>query len=103
MKREHIFQHEKKEAINEELPGYPEYSEDEDIYIKAKEEGEIDPENIYNVKDSIYDDDLDADEAAINLDIPGTELDDDLEDIGSEDEENNFYSLSDNDELEDLI
>jgi hypothetical protein len=30
------------------------------------------------------------------LDIPGAELDDDSEDIGSEDEENNYYSLGDN-------
>ena len=28
-----------------------------------------------------------------DLDIPGAELDDDLEIIGSEDEENNYYSL----------
>lgn len=28
-----------------------------------------------------------------NLDIPGAELDDDMEDIGEEDEENNYYSL----------
>jgi len=27
-----------------------------------------------------------------DLDVPGSELDDDEEDIGSEDEENNFYS-----------
>jgi len=27
------------------------------------------------------------------LDIPGSELDDDVEEIGSEDEENNYYSL----------
>lgn len=28
-----------------------------------------------------------------DLDIPGAELDDDMENIGSEDEENNYYSL----------
>lgn len=28
-----------------------------------------------------------------DLDIPGAELDDELEAIGSEDEENNYYSL----------
>jgi hypothetical protein len=28
-----------------------------------------------------------------DLDIPGSELDDDQENIGSEDEENNYYSL----------
>lgn len=34
-----------------------------------------------------------VDFGAKDLDIPGTEDDDDMEDIGSEDEENNFYSL----------
>jgi len=32
-----------------------------------------------------------------DLDIPGAELDDDLEDLGSEDEENNYYSLGGDD------
>ena len=31
-----------------------------------------------------------------DLDVPGSEDDDDMEDIGEEDEENNPYSLSDN-------
>lgn len=31
-----------------------------------------------------------------NLDVPGSELDDVQENIGSEDEENNYYSQSDN-------
>ena len=31
-----------------------------------------------------------------DLDVPGASADDDNEDIGSEDEENNSYSLSDN-------
>ena len=33
------------------------------------------------------------DNPAADLDIPGSELDDDMEDIGEEDEENNYYSL----------
>ena len=33
-----------------------------------------------------------------NLDIPGSSADDAMEAIGSEDEENNFYTLSDNDD-----
>ena len=33
-----------------------------------------------------------------NLDVPGSSADDAMEAIGSEDEENNFYSLSDNDD-----
>ena len=31
-----------------------------------------------------------------NLDVPGSSADDTMEEIGSEDEENNFYSRSDN-------
>lgn len=37
-----------------------------------------------------------VDKTGRDLDIPGSEEDDDLEDIGEEDEENNPYSLSDN-------
>jgi len=35
------------------------------------------------------------------LDIPGAELDDADEALGEEDEENNYYSLGDNEEVED--
>jgi len=37
-----------------------------------------------------------------NLDVPGAELDDEQEEIGSEDEENNYYSIGDasHDDLE---
>ncbi|SMD45087.1 hypothetical protein SAMN00777080_3729 [Aquiflexum balticum DSM 16537] len=43
-----------------------------------------------------------VDFAGEDLDIPGSELDDAQEEIGSEDEENNLYSLGsdDNEELE---
>lgn len=92
-----------KHEQTEDLPGYPEYSRDEDIYIKLREEEDIDPEDINRKKERIYDDEQDIYESGDNLDIPGSEMDDDLEDIGSEDEENNYYSLSDNDDLEDLI
>jgi hypothetical protein len=104
MKRANTYQRSKGRQ-DEDLPGYPEYSKEEDIFISGKEEGEIDPENLHTKKRSSYNDDLDEDEAANNLDIPGTELDDDLEDVGTEDEENNFYSLSDdhNDDLEDMM
>ena len=36
---------------------------------------------------------FDEDPTGDDLDIPGTELDDKMEEIGSEDEENNYYSL----------
>ena len=83
----------------EDLPGYPVYPESEDIYSQATEETEIDPE-FPNLKKVAVDDPnarimkgYDDDESGSDLDIPGAELDDAQEDIGSEDEENNFYSL----------
>jgi hypothetical protein len=87
-------------ADSDELQGYPEYSEDEDIYSKAREESEIDPENVYNMKDSFYEDA--AAENDDNIDSTGSEMDDDL-DMDNEDGENNYYSMSDNDDMEDLI
>lgn len=84
--------------VDDDLPGYPEYEKEDDIYSKARHEEEIDPEDIRGTKDFSTEDSIEDD-----LDIPGSELDDDLEEIGEEDEENNYYSLSDNDDLEDLI
>ncbi|RPH29215.1 MAG: hypothetical protein EHM93_17605 [Bacteroidales bacterium] len=69
-----------------EFKGYPLYPDEEDIYKKYQEEKEVDPENISKNKNS---DDLFGND----LDIPGSELDDEQESIGSEDEENNYYSL----------
>lgn len=87
---------------DDDLPGYPEYSRDEDLFATDELDEEIDPENIAGKKKPLasYKNRRDTDD---DLDIPGAELDDEQEEIGSEDEENNFYSLSDNDDLEDLI
>ncbi len=80
--------------------GYPLYPPEDDIYSEFKEEQDIDPEDITskkpykNPKNKDFEDDpLFEDEDSSDLDIPGSELDDDMEDIGSEDEENNYYSL----------
>ncbi|MEI7675394.1 MAG: hypothetical protein WCJ03_01325, partial [Bacteroidales bacterium] len=69
------------------LSGYPIYPEDEDVYIQWKEEKELNPEEITQLKTS--------NENAFenDLDVPGSELDDKQEAIGSEDEENNYYSI----------
>jgi len=80
------------------LPGYPTYPDKEDIYKQCKEELEIDPEDITKTKDNIIvgetnELDFDEDMSGGDLDIPGSELDDNEEEIGSEDEENNYYSL----------
>jgi len=67
-------------------------------------EAEITPEDLQALGPKDLSLDLGEDEAlkhrphpvdfgAKDLDIPGTDDDDDMENIGSEDEENNFYSL----------
>ncbi|GAB2810275.1 hypothetical protein [Ferruginibacter profundus] len=80
--------------------GIPVYPASEDIYNKAKEEQDIDPEDITALKapnekdpDAGNEKDFKEDPFGNDLDIPGAELDDDEEIIGSEDEENNHYSL----------
>jgi hypothetical protein len=96
-------QTDKEEKTN--TPGYPLYPADEDIFNKSKEEGEIDPENISKKKETKKSNkagknnekDFEEDKSGSDLDVPGSELDDKNEDIGSEDEENNYYSLGGDD------
>jgi len=66
------------------LPGYPLYSASEDVYSKFKKVIKIDSE-VSIIKESR------------DLDVPGSELDNIQESIGSEDEENNYYSLGGDD------
>jgi len=80
------------------LPGYPSYSASEDIFNQDKEESEINPENISAIKKTEElgvnnEKDFRDDVSGIDIDVPGSELDDAQEEIGSEDEENNLYSL----------
>ncbi len=80
------------------LPGYPTYPENEDIYSQGKEEEEIDPEQItINKENEVIGENnqkgFDEDVTGNDLDVPGSELDNNQEEIGSEDEENNLYSL----------
>lgn len=101
-------------AANEQLDkkdGYPTYPVDEDIYNKFNKEFDIDPENISKKKEIIKiekqpiwnEKNFNQDKSGSDLDVPGSELDDDQENIGSEDEENNLYSGSDNQtDLEDI-
>jgi len=84
------------------LPGYLSYDNSEDIYNQAKEEREIDPEQILLKKEneaygSTNEKDFLEDTSGDDLDVPGSELDDNQEKIGSEDEENNYYSLGGDD------
>jgi hypothetical protein len=84
-----------------DLPGYPLYPASEDIFIRCREEGNISPEDTSKQKESgEYDKAGERSEKEFadyelgrDLDVPGSELDDEQESIGNEDEENNYYSL----------
>ncbi len=84
-------------------PGYPLYAPSDDIYNRGKKEMDIDPNDISKNKTpnedegSMNEKDFDGNMSGDDLDVPGSELDNSLESVGSEDEENNYYSLgSDN-------
>ena len=95
----HLTVEEKKEAKSSDNDGYPSYPPSEDIYNKEKEETDLDPENPSKKKTpndaagTPNEKDFNADKSGDDLDVPGSELDDAQERIGSEDEENNYYSL----------
>jgi len=81
--------------------GYPTYPASEDIYSKYQEEKDINPEDVSKNKElkengktgTRNEKDFSDDVSGSDLDIPGAELDDNQENVGSEDEENNYYSL----------
>jgi hypothetical protein len=73
--------------------GYNAYNATDDIYNKAHNEVDIDPENTTVFKSENIENELDDNDLGNGLDIPGSELDDEQEKIGAEDEENNYYSL----------
>jgi hypothetical protein len=83
------------------FPAFPLYPVEEDIYNKLQQEEDIDPEDISKFKEANQNDEFekgfDKDVSGAPLDVPGSELDDDQENIGSEDEENNSYSLGGDD------
>ena len=74
----------------------PIYKQEDDIYSKAKEVP-LEDEDQQVVKNQ----DENDRNLGEDLDIPGAELDDMNEEIGEEDEENNYYSLG-GDNHEDL-
>ncbi len=92
-----------------DFPGYPVYPPSEDIYSKSKEEENIDPEDLLQGKSTFAPDefalknekDFKDDVAGDDLDVPGSELDEQQEMPGTEDEENEYYSLG-GDEHNDL-
>lgn len=99
--------HEKKAIKEDEIErnlNELDYPPKEDIYNQEEKIKNINPENI-NTEKSIDQKEgewnentfnIDKDITGNDLDVPGSELDDEQEKIGSEDEENNYYSESDN-------
>ena len=100
--------HEKKAINEDEIErnlNELDYPPKEDIYNQEEKIKNINPENI-NTEKSIDQKEGEWNENTFNidkeditgndLDVPGSELDDKQEKIGSEDEENNYYSESDN-------
>jgi hypothetical protein len=75
------------------------YPASDDIYQKLKIEKDINPEDITKMKApnekvaTWNEKDFTTIKTGADLDVPGAELDDQQENIGSEDEENNYYSL----------
>jgi hypothetical protein len=95
----HVAQNGKSDKGTIDFPGYPIYPASEDIYRKSKLEMEINPENPILLKfpnensGTMNEKDFENDRSGDDIDVPGSELDDPMEKIGSEDEENNYYSL----------
>jgi hypothetical protein len=81
------------------IPSSADYSPEDDIYNKSKKEHNINPDDFSVIKDDnepegfMNEKDFEDDMSGGDLDIPGSELDDSNEEIGEEDEENNYYSL----------
>ncbi|WP_199907773.1 hypothetical protein [Leeuwenhoekiella sp. MAR_2009_132] len=95
----HQTQKEKENSKAMKFRGYPTYPSSEDIYNKAQEEKDLDPENPLKkktsntVKGTFNEKEFQNDKSGDDLDVPGSELDDQQERLGSEDEENNYYSI----------
>lgn len=70
------------------------YDADQDIFSNQKRV-RVDENGV------ALDEEEEQDDMEMNIDVPGSELDNDQEEIGSEDEENNYWSLG-GDDHEDL-
>ncbi|WPQ64237.1 hypothetical protein SIO70_05085 [Chitinophaga sancti] len=104
---EHIpNQDELAEKRDQTFPGYPTYPASEDI-MNNEEREELDVEGVTGSRR--INNEIAREEGSVpgefndedDLDVPGSELDDADEEIGEEDEENNYYSLG-GDRHEDL-
>lgn len=98
----------KQQDKQQEPKGYPSYPRKEDIYNQADERQDIDPSDPSKKKEADPDRDnvkrgrtlVGENQMGSDLDVPGSELDDPEEKIGSEDEENNYYSIGGEKDLE---
>jgi hypothetical protein len=83
----------KQEELNR-YPGYPLYPASDDIYNKFQKDENVDMEEAIEMQNSMNKAKVHTrNERDFGLDVPGSELDNQQEDIGSEDEENNYYSI----------
>lgn len=101
-----------KEEINN-YPGYPMYPASDDIFSKFRRDASVNPEEAAEMQDSMnkakiqtrneqdFEENL-AERYSVGdgLDVPGSELDNKQENIGSEDEENNYYSIGGDNHLD---
>lgn len=75
------------------------YPPSEDIYNQAKKQTDLNPEDLSKKKSpneekgTLNEKNFEQDMSGDDLDVPGSELDNQQEKIGSEDEENNYYSI----------
>ena len=84
-----------------DIKGYPLYPGSEDIYSKSAEEKDMDPEDPSKMKapnengkaGDQNEKNFMEDMSGSDLDVPGSEADDNYKKVGNEDEENNYYSL----------
>ncbi|MBV8254661.1 MAG: hypothetical protein JO154_18820 [Chitinophaga sp.] len=108
-----------KKKKEEEFPGYPAYPSNEDIMSGSNRENEVDLDMDDITRSFRHNSELPSkrgknpsksdeqeenwkqDKVGDDLDIPGSDLDDEEERVGSEDEENNIYSIG-GDRHEDL-
>lgn len=88
---------------NLKFSGYPLYPPADDIYNHGKKEMDLDPNDLSKKKSpneapgTANEKEFKNHMTGEDLDVPGSELDDEQENIGSEDEENNYYSLGGDD------
>jgi hypothetical protein len=87
----------KNDPWEDEVEGYPVYPPAEDIYDnyeKTEDEDLEVPDSVRRrTSHRIVEKFLTDEDSEIDLDVPGSVLDDDSDIIGDEDEENNYYSL----------